>query len=111
MPLQHAADIHAKDIIVLERANLGHPSKAVEGFVVQLVDLVELRVRHDTVRQCLHVADAVGEPGRGQPNEVLVVSVLGAAASRVRRPASDRIRLRGKAHTAWAAPSSHNWQS
>lgn len=77
MLLKHVADDLTKGVIVLEGTDLGHPPEPVKGLIIQLIDLVEVRICHDAVRQCLHIADAMGESGakgRGpwsaQPNSL-----------------------------------------
>lgn len=65
MLLKHVADDLTKGVIVLEGTDLGHPPEPVEGLIIQLIDLVEVRICHDAVRQCLHISDAMGESGAG----------------------------------------------
>lgn len=60
MGREHLADDPAEGIVVLERLDLFDSPKGVEGVVIELVHLTDMRVRHDDIRQLLHVPDPMG---------------------------------------------------
>ena len=63
MGFEHGSYRLAKAVIVLERLDVLHFPKCVEGIVIQIVHLVYVWVRDDDVGQLLHVADPVSDPG------------------------------------------------
>lgn len=73
MRLQHGADGLAEAVIVLCGFNLLDLAEGIEGCVVQVVDLIDVRVGHDNIGQALHIADAVGDPGATGQNKAIAM--------------------------------------
>lgn len=61
---QHLGELGAEALVVVEGLDLAHAAEQVEGVVVQLVDVVDVRVRHHRVREALHVPQPVRDPRR-----------------------------------------------
>ena len=64
MLAQSGLDYCAKAVVVFDGFDLWDLAEGLEGLVVELVDVREMAVRHDHVRELLHVADAMGEAHR-----------------------------------------------
>lgn len=61
---QHAGELGAEAVIVVEGLDLAYAAEQVEGVVVELVDVADVRVRHHDVRKPLHVPQPVRDPRR-----------------------------------------------
>lgn len=62
MGLEHGAYRPAEIVIVLERLDFFHFAERVKGGIIQVVHLVDVRVRDHDIGQLLHVADPVSDP-------------------------------------------------
>lgn len=85
-PFQHIAVA----VIVVQGFDLGHAAQQIEGFVVEFVDVGQMRVGHDDVRKPLHVSNSVGNP-----------VTAAAAADQQRGQLESHIRQRGVCRPCW----------
>lgn len=63
MGLEHLANDGAKLVVVLERFDLLDLAKGMERLIIQVVNVVDVRIRSDAVRELLHVSYPVRDPG------------------------------------------------
>lgn len=61
MLLERLADDLTITVVVFHSSNLWDSPQNIKGFVVELVDMQHVRICHDNIGQCLHVAETVSK--------------------------------------------------